>query len=263
MMGLARKFSSFSLRDSVAGAGEVTAFAALGVSLAWLMWASIEPLGSLPKTPVNGGGDSKLDPLATRLARIPDLAIGNAGPPLAAAPDAGGFTLYGARAGEDGGGTAIISISGQPQASFSVGDEVAPGARLARVAADHVEIDSSGHRFVVAFANAAPGAISPPPPLATVRPANTSASLVNALSLQPVSRPGGRSGYAITSQADLSVLGASGLRPGDILLKVNGADVSPAGLAEYAADLQAGRQLEIVYERAGQAATTRIGRPGR
>ena len=53
-----------------------------------------------------------------------------------------------------------------------------------------------------------------------------------------------------------------GLRAGDIVLKINGGDVSPANLASLASDLQAGRSLDIAYERNGQINTTRVKRAG-
>ena len=53
----------------------------------------------------------------------------------------------------------------------------------------------------------------------------------------------------------------SGLQAGDILLKVDGVDVSTANLASYAAQLQSGRTFEVVFERNGQISSTRIGKP--
>lgn len=259
---MAEKLSTFSIRGGAAVAVEIVAFSALGASLAWLMWAAIEPVGSMPSKGDAIAPPNTLDQLAARLTRIPDVAMSNATPAVAAARGAGGFILYGSRAGANGGGTAIISANGAPQASYSVGDEIVPGTRLARVETGHIEIDSGGQRLVVAFANS-PSQTVGPPLTADAHEANTATPFVNALSLQPDMRPSGRSGFEITSQADLSVLGAYGLRPGDIVLKVNGADVSPASLPEHAAQLQAGRSLEITYERNGQTATTRIGEQAR
>lgn len=262
MMGLAGKLSPPSLPGAMTVACEVAAFSALGCSLAWMMWALVEPTGPLPRSAQAAQQADPFDRLASRLSRIPDVGMSRAGDAPATAQDASGFTLFSARAGAGGDGTAILSVGGAPQASFSVGDEVAPGARLVRVSRDRVEIDVGGQSIHVEFQGAQPSI----PPLQAPQsqapaPRPASAALINSLSLQPVSKPDGRSGFEVTSRADLALLSASGLRAGDVVLRVNGVDISSANLAEQTAQLQAGRSLEIVYERNGQISTTRIGRP--
>src|SRR3546814_4658726 len=56
-----------------------------------------------------------------------------------------GLTLYGVNINEaTGGGSAIIAAEDGEQASYAVGDEIAPGVRLAGVAFDHVTLDRGG-----------------------------------------------------------------------------------------------------------------------
>ena len=265
MMGLAKEISTFSLRDGFVLASEIVAFSALGASLAWMMWALVEPVGPTSTGAAIAQTTDPLDDMAKRLSRIsePTFQAGSNTPQVST--DGSGFALFGARAGAIG-GTAIISVNGAPQAAYAVGDEIAPGARLAKVASDHVEIDA-GHRLLrIAFAGAPP--FAPPPALAAPPPASVQSStdmansLVNSLSLKAISRQDGKAAFEVTSEAALSALGESGLRAGDIVLKINGVDVSPTNLASLASQLQAGGSFDIAYERNGQINTTRVKRAG-
>lgn len=249
-----------ALRRSATLASEIVAFSALGASLAWLMWAVIEPVGPLAPGNVASAAPNATAMLQARLAQLPQISMAGAS---AAAPAqlASGLVLHATRADADGGGTAILSVNGAPQASFAVGDEVTGGVRLIAVAADHIELDNGGRNVRVEFSGtdrAASVIRSPTPPESRQTP---SPQLVNSLPLQAVSRPGGRTGFAVMPRADLTALGATGLQPGDILLKVDGVDVSAANLASYATQLQSGRTFEVVFERNGQVTTTRIGKP--
>ncbi|MDP3495195.1 MAG: type II secretion system protein N [Hyphomonadaceae bacterium] len=261
MMAIAGKLSSLSLRDAITVGCEVAAFSALGASLAWLMWAAVEPVGPMPAPSAESQQANTLAQLSQRLSRIPDGAMQGDAPASGVVASIDGFVLFGARAGLDGAGAAIIAVNGAPQAAFSVGDEITPGARLIRVAADHVEIDVNGRSVRLAFANIPDTGVSMAQARPAPSPSATTASFVNALSLQPADASGGRQGFKVMSEADLGALGASGLRPGDIILRINGTDVSGADLSAQAAQLQAGKSIEIVYERNGQTSTTRIGRP--
>jgi general secretion pathway protein C len=244
------------VRSSVALVCEIAAFSALGASLAWLMWATIEPVDPLASPEQRRVQTEGQGTLRARLAGLPDLALAERAGPVSGL--AAGYVLHATRAGVDGGGAAILSVNGAPQAAFSVGEEIARGVRLARVTSQDVEIDAGGRRLLVAFPGAAPetAAARGPQPRTAI-----AASPANSQSLQPITRPGGGSGFAVTPQADPTALGASGLRPGDILLKVNGLDVSAANLADYSAQLKSGRPLDIVFERNGQISTARIGSP--
>ena len=258
-MGTVGRLSMPELRRSATLASEIVAFSALGASLAWLMWAVIEPVDPLASGPVSSPAPGKLETLQARLAQLPHVAMGgNASATITQV--ASGFVLHATRAGVDGGGTAILSVNGAPQASFAAGDEVAAGAQLVLVAADHVEIESGGQRHRVEFSGSERPVSLIRTPAPEARPV-PGAPLMNSLPLHAVSRPGGRAAVAVMPQADLSQLGVSGLQAGDILLKVDGVDVSTANLASYAAQLQSGRTFEVVFERNGQISSTRIGKP--
>jgi len=254
-MGTVGEFTLPELRRSAALVFEIAAFSALGASLAWLMWSVVEPVGPVSTTGAALPATAALEKLEARLAQLPQISMGG-GTGVAPAQIASDFVLHATRAGVDGGGAAILSVNGAPHASFSVGDEVATGARLVLVAADHVEIDAGGQRLRVEFSGGARAPIVSPSV-----PSPTATQLLNSAPLQPITRPGGRTAVAVTANADLARLGAPGLQPGDIILKIDGVDVSAANFANYATQLQSGRSFDVVFERNGQTSTTRIGKP--
>lgn len=258
MMGTVGEFALPELRRSAALVFEIAAFSALGASLAWLMWSVVEPVGPVSTTGAALPATAALEKLEARLAQLPQISMGG-GTGVAPAQIAGGFVLHATRAGVDGGGAAILSVNGAPHASFLVGDEVAAGARLVLVAADHVEIDAGGQRLRVEFLGGARAPIVSRAALPAVPPPTTT-QLLNSAPLQPITRPGGRTAVAVTANADLARLGAPGLKPGDIILKIDGVDVSAANFASYATQLQSGRSFDVVFERNGQTSTTRIGK---
>lgn len=261
-----------SLRGGVAVACELACWSALGVSLAALMWSIVEPKGAIlsPTAADATAGSKRIDALVTRLSQASDpfldplsATVG----PVGASQEATGFTLHATRAGFAGDGTAIIAVSGGAQGAYAVGEAVANGARLTAVATDHVELDIGGQRMRLSF----PGASDTTSPLLTAGLADAPADyravaatasppLINSLGLQPVSRNGRPAGFEVMPQADGGLLSAAGLRPGDVLLSVNGIDASAGGdLSAYRDQLMSGRQVLIRYERAGQVRTTTVG----
>lgn len=261
-----------SLRGGVAVACELACWSALGVSLAALMWSIVEPKGAIPAPTAADAtsGLKRIDALVTRLSQTSDPFLdplsATAGP-VGVSPEATGFTLHATRAGFAGEGTAIIAAAGGAQGAYAVGETVANGARLAVVASDHVELDIGGQRMRLSF----PGASGAPSSLLTASitdaPADyrtgaevSSPMLINALALQPVNRNGRPAGFEVMPQADGGLLSAAGLRPGDVLLSVNGIDASAGGdLSAYREQLMSGQQVLIRYERAGQVRTTTLG----
>jgi general secretion pathway protein C len=258
-MGSVGGISALRLRRSATLACEVAAFSALGASLAWLMWAAIEPVGSLDATTPLSPSPGKLDKLNTRLSLLPQISM-SGGSQVPLNQLAAGIVLHATRAGLDGDGAAILSIGGAPQTTFAVGDELALGSRLVKVAADHIEIDSSGQRYRLEFTRAERAASVLQPTASPESRSPPVGQLMNSLPLQSVRRAGGQAAFAVTAHESLSAFGGSGLQPGDILLKIDGVDVSAANLASYAAQIQSGRTFEVTFERNGQVSTTRIGK---
>ena len=271
-MAAGKEFAQ-SLRGGFAATCELAAISTLGASLAALMWTVLAPRGATAADVMTSADDAPAaDRVASetvaRLARVTD-PFGQNGAVVASVADATGFMLHATRALGDGDGTAILSPSGGTQGAFAVGDEITPGVVLAAVSPDHVEIDVGGQRMRVAFPGVSIGAAQ----LATRLPADyqaaartapplLSSSLATpslaALALQPVSR-NGRTGFEVMPQAAGGALTIAGLRPGDLILSINGADAASADLSSYRTQIASGQPVDVRFEREGQVHTARLG----
>ncbi len=223
------------------------------------------PRGGVDGGPVGATADRLEPEILTRLSRVSDPFTSGSTIAASSMGDAPGFTLHATRAMGSGEGTAILSPSGGTQGAFAVGQEISPGVVLAMVSAEHVEIDVGGQRMRVAF----PGAsASPVTQMATSLPADYQAAAraasplpataLAALPLQPVNR-NGRAGFEVMPQAASGALAAAGLRPGDIVVSINGADAASADLSTYRAQIASGQPVDVRFERDGQIHTARLG----
>lgn len=190
--------------------------------------------------------------------------------------DATQMRLYGVRAGGPGGGSAIIGLSDGRQVSVGVGEEVEPGLVLQSVGSDHVLLARGGSVSRLIFTEAPPGTPAPPaapttpqvvtpqsaaPAQATpaVTPQVDPARLVAQAGLRPRLKGLGMSGFTVTSTGDGGALRAAGLRSGDVILAVNGAELnSPQAIAGLRNRLSGATSAEIRYERDGAVQTTTI-----
>lgn len=259
-MAAGKEFAQ-TVRGGAAAACEVAAISALGVSLAALMWTVVTPKSLMTA----GGADSAapdrlVSETLARLALVSDPFTSGRVMTATAISDATGFTLHATRAVGDGDGTAILSPSGGVQGAFAVGEEITPGVVLAAVSPEHVEIDVGGQRMRVSFPNASSGTAIQ---VATSLPADYQAAAraappLAALPLQPVSR-NGRTGFEVMPQAAGGALAAAGLRPGDLVVSINGADAATADLSSYRAQIASGQPVDIRFERDGQTHTARLG----
>lgn len=254
-----------TLRGGVAATCEFAAISTLGVSLAALAWTVATPRGGADGGAVGATADRLEQEILTRLSRVSDPFTSGRTIAASSMGDATGFTLHGTRAMGGGEGTAILSPSGGTQGAFAVGEEITPGVMLAMVSAEHVEIDVGGQRMRVAFPGTSANVVTQ---LAISLPADYQAAAraaaplpataVATLPLQPVNR-NGRTGFEVMQQARGGVLAAAGLRPGDIVVSINGADAASADLSAYRAQIASGQPIDIRFERDGQIHTARLG----
>lgn len=131
----------------------VAAEGVLAVGLAWqaaaLFWILFAPPAPAPWRPPLPASDALA--VLTRFDPFFRAAPADMGGDAAQA-----FQLYGVRAGDGGAGSAIIGGPGGQQASFMVGEDVAPGVRLDSVADDHVVLARGGARTSLFFPDATP-----------------------------------------------------------------------------------------------------------
>lgn len=238
----------------------LVALALVAASLAWRLLTPVGPFGAAP-------------PAASRpLAADPALAArafaaGGAPASTGAAADASGLTLYGVRQGSAAGGsTAILGQASAGQASYAVGDEVAPGITLVSVGAAHVVLSRGGERFRLSLPVAPTSATrlaAPPSPLPAARvPAAAgamakvdAAQLVAQTGLRPRLRDGQPDGYTMIPRGSAGQFHRAGLQPGDVLLAINGETLTPERMADIEPLLRSSPSAVITLERGGERIT--------
>ena len=162
-----------------------------------------------------------------------------------------------------GRGSAIIRLGEDRQESFAVGDEIQPGVRLVAVAFDAVTLDNGGLREQLFLDQ------SGPVPEATMRAGTGAADapIVPArlgADLMAVPRMEGArlTGLVLSPRGSGTGFAAAGLKPGDVLLRVDGQEVGqlgdPAALVRRLDS--GGATLEI--ERGGQRVRVQLGAGG-
>lgn len=285
MIGAVRDLSS-KIRDAVAARPdrvrrgvEVALMLALAVQLGQLGWILFRPgPSSATVSPVAG---TPADPAVFERfdAFFRTGGVGS----LAEATAAGSsqMRLYGLRSDGAGGGSAIIGLPDGRQVSVAVGEQIEPGLVLRSVGADHVILMRGGAVSRLIFSDTPMGAapVPPPPPgPQTVRPepepapasvAPTSgpaidpARLMAQASLRPRMRGMRIDGFTVSGAGDGTVLRAAGLRPGDVVLAVNGQPLdSLERIAALRGDLSNSTSAELRYERDGAVHTSTV-RTGR
>ncbi|MGV1682034.1 type II secretion system protein N [Sphingopyxis sp. NJF-3] len=242
--------------------------ALLGALLVWqcvrLLWTLIVPLSPLgawqPQTAVIA---SPAERRALFAGFDPFFRTGAQGPASATVTSLG-LTLYGINLNEaTGGGSAIIAGEDGVQASHAVGDEIAPGVRLAGVAFDHVTLDRGGAQESLFLDQSGDAPVAnPATPLPAPTPEPGSAGAPNAggelspaalkagVGFAPRTENGRVTGLVVQPQGDGATFRAAGLRPGDVIRSVNGRPIGSAGdAAGLAGQFTPGARLSLEVER--------------
>ena len=167
-------------------------------------------------------------------------------------------TLYAVRTGDRPG--AILAGPDGVQKAVAVGETVSEGVTLAAVGADHVILAHGRARSrldfppppAASFAPQTPVSIRTPGAAAAAPPAGAEEAASYETALRPVESGGTTEGYVWRAGTDGGILAAVGLRPGDVLLRINGTPFDRhERLGELAADIAAGRPVELEYRRNG------------
>lgn len=236
----------------------VVLLAVLLARLAWQLLTPVGPFGAHPAASASGPADPALAARA--------FSQGGVGSPDAPAADTGGLALFGVRLGADPSrSTAIVGNADGSQASYAVGDQVAPGVTLASVAGGYVMLSRSGSQLRLSLPNA-PAALVPaaPLPLAASLPAQTAdsapaavdpAQLLAQTGLRPRLRDGQADGYTVIPRGDGAMFRRAGLQPGDVLLTVNGQSLTPERIAEIDQILRSTPSVVVTLERGGERKT--------
>jgi general secretion pathway protein C len=215
----------------------LAAGAAGSVALVGLL--TLRPAGEEPVPPPT--------PVAAPSIAQPAPAPTPAPPPP---PSAAGLRLYGLL----GRGAVIASADGQQQ-FFALGREVSPGLRLARIEPQAAILASAGGELRLGFDGAAPvraAAAGPVPAARTGEDALHDATLTYRLGLAP-RRIGSRTaGFIVRRGISMPALEQAGLRPGDLILAVNGSGFDEERMLELAWEIANTPRTEFEIERGGR-----------
>ncbi|HMN54410.1 MAG TPA: type II secretion system protein N [Sphingopyxis sp.] len=237
----------------------------LGVLLIWqcirLLWALVVPLSPLgawqPQTAVIA---SPAERRALFSSIDPYFRTAQQGPANATVT-ALGLTLFGVNLNEaTGGGSAIIAGEDGVQTSYAVGDEIAPGVKLAGVAFDHVLLDRGGTRESLFLDQSGEAPVAhpvlpaPTPEVGSAAGAAEGAMTPEALKagvgFAPRAENGRITGLVVQPRGDGTVFRTAGLKPGDVIRSVNGRPIGSAGdAAALANQFTPGARLSLEVER--------------
>ena len=192
------------------------------------------------------------------------------------------LTLYGIRMNEGSGlGSAILAGPDGVQGSYAVGDEIAPGAKLASVQFDHVTIDRGGNMESLYMDQSVPAetvggesGIAQPvtstlldgapeqAPIAALT-GGLASGLSGAVTMQPRSFEGKVTGIVVSPQGSGAMFKAAGFRDGDIITSVNGKPVtSTADIESLKSQIAPGARISVNVERGANTVPISINLPG-
>jgi hypothetical protein len=212
-----------SPRDRRALSGGGLVIAAL---LAYLLWPEAE---------------SRPAPALQVQAPPPPIVI--APPPAAPAVDVSQLRLFGVMASG-----AVFGMADGSQRFVPVGREVVPGATLLRVELHHAVLATAAGEVRLGF----DGVDQAAPAAAPAAAAQSEETLRYRLGLEPRIVRGRIDGFTVRPGADLPALARAGIRPGDVILRVNGAQLDEERREELAWQIANSAHVEFEIERAGR-----------
>lgn len=171
-----------------------------------------------------------------------------AAPPAVPVPDASNLRLYGLLATG-----AIIGGADGDQRLVRIGRDVLPGLTLRRIEQQHAVLAAVGGEIRLGFDGAAQ-----PAPAVAARPAQAADSTLREeglryrLGLEP-NRVGARiAGFRVRTGASLPALEQAGIRPGDLILSVNGSALDEERMLELPWQIANSARTEFEVERDGR-----------
>jgi len=159
-----------------------------------------------------------------------------------------GLQLFGTRVSQSGlPGSAILGASDGEQKSFAVGEEVAPGVTLSAVFFDHVILSRGSSTQTLYMAGAETGASDS----GGASGGSAAANVVgNAFQLKPRNQGGRVTGVLVTPGSSPQLFAASGFRDGDVIVAVNGAQItSMIDVQQLQSSIAPGARLLLTVER--------------
>ena len=241
----------------------------LGALLIWqcvrLLWTLLTPLSPLGAWQPQAAVIASPAERRALFSSFDPFFRGNAQGPASTTVTSAGLTLFGINLNEaTGGGSAIIAGEDGIQTSYAVGDEIAPGLKLAGIAFDHVLLDRGGARESLFLdqsgeapvANPAMPLPAPTPEMgaasggASASGEMTPAAIKAGVGFAPRTEEGRVTGIVVQPQGDGAAFRAAGLRPGDVIRSVGGRPIGSASdAAALAGQLTPGARIALEVER--------------
>ena len=171
----------------------------------------------------------------------------------ASAPSTEGLRLFGLL-----GGGAIIGLPEGGQRLVRIGREVLPGLRIERIEQHHVILVSIAGETRLGFDGASRSQAAARETVsgttATGEAALREETLRHRVGLEPRRIDGRVSGFTVRRGASLPRLRRAGLRPGDLILRVNGSAFDEERMLELAWQMDNSERVEFEIERGGRRA---------
>lgn len=231
--------------------------ACVAVQLSRLLWALVTPVGPFNDWAPRQARVLPLQAQTSLLAVVDPFfrqpASGPAAPTQFPSVD---LSLFGVREERGtGNGSAILGPPDGEQRSYVVGEEVAPGVKLAAIFFDFVLLDAAGRQEKLYMDGSGPAEAAPATAPVTTATAAAGGTLTveaarRAIRLAPRSSGGRVTGVMVSPGTDSASFAAAGLRSGDVIVAVNGARISSqTDLAQLQSSLAPGARLSLSVER--------------
>jgi general secretion pathway protein C len=241
----------------------------LGALLVWqcvrLLWTLLTPLSPLGAWQPQAAVIASPAERRALFSQFDPFFRSNPQGPASTTVTSAGLTLFGINLNEaTGGGSAIIAGEDGIQTSYAVGDEIAPGLKLAGVAFDHVLLDRGGARESLFLDQSGEAPVAnPTTPLPAPTPEigaasggasasgeMTPAAIKAGVGFAPRTENGRVTGIVVQPQGDGAAFRAAGLRPGDVIRSVGGRPIGSASdAAALANQLTPGARIALEVER--------------
>lgn len=223
----------------------------------------------------NNGRDPSAQVAAMELFGTADESEQAAAETEAAAADAPetqlNLSLKGIYAAGGGDGLAIVTSGGGDQSVYSVGDEIAGNARITAIFGDRVVLQRNGRAETLRMPGAEDGDAAPSDATRASasekqqeiarraselrrRLIDNPGELARLVRFQPHVEGGELVGYKIQPrEADVGLLRTLGLRPSDVVTRVNGRELNdPREANKVLQDLRDAQRIELTFIRDGQ-----------
>jgi hypothetical protein len=208
--------------------------AALAASFFWL---SVSPE---PRAPASAATPERPLPAPVALAQAPAPAV--------PAVSTDGLILYGV-SGASPSAAAIIGSRLGGQRVVAVGNDYRPGLRLAEVGVDYAILRNGAQPVRLELSRyASGGSAKTTAALPAEQEQKIEAAVLRTI-LKPVISNNRVGGYALRSGESLPQLIRAGLRPGDVIVSVNGSQLDEERMSELAWQMGNAAKTEFVFMR--------------